>query len=80
MPRLSRTLRQLWDATDVYRAVYFAQHANRARVAHEHTEILAALRAGDAQAAVAAQAAHRDHSVASVRAAIAGPDDGLVGQ
>ena len=32
LPRLARTLRQLWDATDVYRAVYFAESANRERV------------------------------------------------
>jgi DNA-binding GntR family transcriptional regulator len=70
MPRLSRTLRQLWDATDVYRAVYFAAPANRSRVAHEHADLIAAVRAGDAEGAVAAQAAHRDHSVATVRAAL----------
>ena len=72
MPRLSRTLRQLWDATDVYRAVYFATPANRARVAHEHADLVAALHARDATVAVAAQATHRDHSVAAVRAAITG--------
>lgn len=72
MPRLSRTLRQLWDATDVYRAVYFGAPANRSRVAHEHADLLAAARDGDAERAVAVQAAHRDHSVAAVRAAITG--------
>jgi DNA-binding GntR family transcriptional regulator len=72
MPRLSRTLRQLWDATDVYRAVYFAEPANRTRVAHEHADLLVALRAKDAEAAVAAQSAHRDHSVVAVRAALTG--------
>ena len=72
MPRLSRTLRQLWDATDVYRAVYFGAPANRSRVSHEHADLLAAARDGDAERAVAVQAAHRDHSVAAVRAAITG--------
>jgi DNA-binding GntR family transcriptional regulator len=70
MPRLSRTLRQLWDATDVYRAVYFATSENRRRVCDEHAELVAALAAGDAERAVAVQASHRDHSVATVRAAI----------
>lgn len=70
MPRVSRTLRQLWDATDVYRSVYFAAAANRERVAHEHAHLLAALRSGDATAAVAAQATHRDHSVAAVTEAL----------
>jgi DNA-binding GntR family transcriptional regulator len=70
MPRLSRTLRQLWDATDVYRAVYFAGVGNRSRVSHEHAELVAALRARDTARAVAVQAAHREHSVAAVRAAL----------
>jgi DNA-binding GntR family transcriptional regulator len=72
MPRLSRTLRQLWDATDVYRAVYFAAAGNRTRIAHEHADLVAALRAGDAARAVEVQAAHRERSVASVRRAITG--------
>jgi DNA-binding GntR family transcriptional regulator len=72
MPRLSRTLRHLWDATDVYRAVYFSGASNRSRVSHEHADLLRALRDRDAEAAVAAQAAHREHSVAAVRAALTG--------
>ena len=70
MPRLSRTLRQLWDATDVYRAVYFAGTGNRARVHADHAAILEALRARDVRAAVAAQKAHRDASVDAVTAAL----------
>ena len=80
MPRLSRTLRQLWDATDVYRAVYFAAPANRSRVAHEHAALLAALANSDVEAAVAAQAAHREHSVAAVRAALTGDASHEVGE
>ena len=72
MPRLSRTLRQLWDATDVYRAVYFGATGNRERVSDDHAELLAALRHRDVRRAVAAQRSHRDHSVAAVSAAIAG--------
>ena len=70
MPRLSRTLRQLWDATDVYRSVYFAGTGNRARVHEDHAALLAALRSRDARAAVAAQKAHRDASVDAVTAAL----------
>jgi len=73
MPRLSRTLRQLWDATDVYRAVYFAGTGNRARVHHDHARLLDALRARDVRAAIAAQKAHRDASVDAVTAAITDP-------
>jgi DNA-binding GntR family transcriptional regulator len=72
MTRLSRTLRQLWDATDVYRAVYFGETGNRERVHADHAELLAALRARDVRRAVAAQKSHRDHSVAAVSAALTG--------
>ena len=70
MPRLSRTLRQLWDATDVYRAVYFSGATNRTRVRHEHRALLDALRARDAEAAVTAQHEHRENSVTAVSAAL----------
>ena len=70
MPRLSRTLRQLWDATDVYRAVYFSGEANRERVRDDHGALLVALRRRDVRAAIAAQKAHRDASVDAVTAAI----------
>ena len=70
MPRLSRTLRQLWDATDVYRSVYFSGVTNRQRVKHEHKALLLALRAGDVDAAVRAQHDHRDNSVTAVTAAL----------
>jgi DNA-binding GntR family transcriptional regulator len=70
MPRLSRTLRQLWDATDVYRSVYFSGVTNRQRVKHEHKTLLVALRAGDVDAAVRAQHDHRDNSVTAVTAAL----------
>ncbi len=70
LPRLSRTLRQLWDATDVYRSVYFALPTNLQRVNDEHDELMAALQAGDAKAAIAAQAAHRAHSVEAVSNAL----------
>ena len=70
MPRLSRTLRQLWDATDVYRSVYFAAGANRTRVKHDHAAIVDALRARDVRAAIATQKRHRDASVTAVTAAL----------
>jgi len=70
MPRLSRSLRHLWDATDVYRSVYFAVAQNRARIHGEHADLVSALRDRDAIRAVAVQAAHRQNSVAAVSAAI----------
>ena len=70
MPRLSRMLRGLWDATDVYRSVYFAGSDNRARVMHEHAALLDALESRDVRRAIAAQAEHRNHSVAAVTTAL----------
>jgi DNA-binding GntR family transcriptional regulator len=70
MPRLSRTLRQLWDATDVYRAVYFAGTGNRRRIHADHAALLDAVRSRDVRAAIAAQKAHRDASVDAVTAAL----------
>jgi DNA-binding GntR family transcriptional regulator len=70
LPRLARILRQLWDATDVYRSVYFADAENRDRVRHEHDDLVEAVARRDADAAVAVQTAHRARSVASVTAAL----------
>jgi DNA-binding GntR family transcriptional regulator len=67
MPRLIRLLHQLWDATDAYRSVYFSDHANREHVAVEHRAMLAAVRAGDADALIGEQNAHRARAVSAVR-------------
>lgn len=68
LPRLSRLLRQLWEATDAYRALYFQAGENRARVATEHGDMIAALRARDAERLVRLHDRHRDNSVGAVRA------------
>ena len=67
MPRLERQIRILWDATDVYRSVYYASAQNRAAVEAEHRAILAALRARDAGAAVRLLDEHRAHAVEHLR-------------
>ena len=69
-PRLVRLVRILWDATDVYRALYYAEPANRARVEAEHRAVLAALRRRDADEAVRLLAEHREHAVAHIRAVL----------
>ncbi len=69
-PRLSRLLRQLWDATDAYRAVYFAAPENRSRVDREHAAMLGALRRRNVSRVVQLQDQHRRRSVAAVRAAL----------
>jgi DNA-binding GntR family transcriptional regulator len=66
-PRLVRLVRILWDATDVYRALYYAEPDNRARVESEHRAVLAALRRRDADGAVRLLAEHRSHAVAHIR-------------
>jgi DNA-binding GntR family transcriptional regulator len=70
-PRLVRLVRILWDATDVYRALYYAEAANRRRVDAEHRAVLDALRRHDADAAVGLLAEHRDHAVEHIRDVLA---------
>lgn len=66
LPRLVRLIRNLWDATDAYRAVFFASSPNREHMNSEHDELVAALRNRDVAAAIAAQHAHREGSVTAV--------------
>lgn len=68
MPRLTRILRQLWDASDVYRSLYFGQNSNRDRVRSEHAQMLDALRRRDVAETVRLHDIHRNHSVAWVSA------------
>ena len=72
MPRLSRLLRQLWEATDAYRSLYFQAPANRDRIAGEHAAMVEALRARDAAAVIALHDRHRGNSVEAVRALLEG--------
>ena len=66
LPRLVRLIRNLWDATDAYRAVFFASTPNREHMNDEHDALLSALRQGDVASAIAAQHAHREGSVTAV--------------
>lgn len=68
MPRLSRLLRQLWDATDAYRALYYQGSRNREQVMAEHEQMVQALRRRDAALVIALHDVHRSHSVAAVEA------------
>ena len=63
MNRLSRLIRQLWDASDIYRTVYFREESNRERIFAEHHEIFTALKARDTQALIRAQNHHREQAV-----------------
>lgn len=66
MPRLSRLIRQLWDATDAYRAVYFTEPVNRIQVDREHRQIMEAIRERDIPRTIALMNTHRDHAVKRV--------------
>lgn len=66
LPRLSRLLRQLWDATDAYRSLYYQQQVNRRRVLEEHASMIAALRDRDVDRVIALHDEHRAQSVAAV--------------
>lgn len=67
MPRLTKLLQQLWDASDIYRSLYFGQTGNRERVRAEHDQMLAAIAARDVNTTVRLHNEHRDHSVAWVQ-------------
>jgi DNA-binding GntR family transcriptional regulator len=67
LPRLVWLIRLLWDATEVYRSVYYNQARNREIVATEHQALVVAVKARDAVLAVAVLARHRDNAVAALR-------------
>jgi DNA-binding GntR family transcriptional regulator len=70
MARLVRLIRTLWDATDAYRSLYYAEQDHRGHVVREHRAILDALHAGNVDAAVALLDAHRAHAVAALEQVI----------
>lgn len=67
MPRLTRLVRVLWDATDAYRALYYSHNDNRDRVHWEHLAIIEAVRAGDADEVVRLWNQHREGAIAHIR-------------
>lgn len=66
MPRLSRLVRVLWDATDVYRSLYYSDGGHREAVNDEHSAVLEAVRAGDADRAEALLRTHRERAVSAL--------------
>ncbi|HYN75166.1 MAG TPA: GntR family transcriptional regulator [Candidatus Limnocylindria bacterium] len=70
MPRLVRMIRLCWDATDVYRSVYYASQSHREAAVREHRAIARAFAAEDAATTVRLLAKHREHAVAAVTDAI----------
>lgn len=67
LPRMVRIIRQLWDATEVYRAVYYADEPNRARVLEEHRRMVEAVKAGDVEQTLMMLDLHRQHAIVALR-------------
>ncbi|MFG3040814.1 GntR family transcriptional regulator [Streptomyces sp. NPDC048330] len=67
MPRLVRLVTTLWDSTDAYRSLYYADRPHRDQAVHEHRAVLSALRAGDTDTVVRHLDDHRAHAVAALR-------------
>lgn len=72
MPRLSRLVRILWDATDAYRTRYYADPSHRQSVIAEHREIIDAVRAGDTETAVEVLRRHRERAVEALARELVG--------
>ena len=72
MPRLMRLVRVLWDATDVYRSLYYADETHRDAVHDEHRQVLDAVRGGDADRAVALLRLHRERAVVTLERLLPG--------
>jgi len=76
LPRLVRLIRLLWDATEVYRAVYYNEQHNREVVEAEHRAVVDAVRAGDAATALLVLNEHREHAITALRPVLEQNDDG----
>jgi DNA-binding GntR family transcriptional regulator len=62
LPRLLWHIWLLWDATEVYRLMLYADDRGRERVESEHRLVVQAVVAGDADAVADALAEHRRHA------------------
>lgn len=71
MPILVRHIRMLWDSTEAYRGLYYADAATSARVAAEHRAIVSALRARDADRVADLLRGHRRRALDALEAALA---------
>ena len=76
LPRLVWLIRLLWDATEVYRSVYYNEAHNRELVDSEHRALVAAVRAGDATAALVVLTEHREHAIEALRPVLDQAGDG----
>jgi DNA-binding GntR family transcriptional regulator len=70
-PHTMRVIRQLWDSTEAYRALYYNLEDERRSAVAAHDRILEALRERDAERLVAELAAHRDRALTVLRQVLA---------
>lgn len=71
-PRADRVLTGLWDASEAYRARWFAEPGNVRRGADEHARVADAVAARDGEEVVRILAAHRAGAVEALRRRIGG--------
>jgi DNA-binding GntR family transcriptional regulator len=71
MPRLARLTRILWDATDVYRSLYYRDEEHRRHVHDEHAAVITAARSRDVDTVVDLLRHHRERAVDAVAREIA---------
>lgn len=67
MPRLTNFIRMLWQATDPYRSLYYADQENRRRINDEHDSIMQATRSGDVNLTIRLLSQHRANAITSLR-------------
>lgn len=67
MPRFIRIIRHLWDSSDPYRSLYFAEPVHRDTVDREHRQILEAAQRRDGEALVRLLNEHRSHAIAGLK-------------
>lgn len=71
MRRLVELVRSLWDASEVYRSLYFSDSRNAELVALQHEEIFAAVRSRDPEEVVRLLALHRASALEGLRGVLA---------
>ncbi|MEX2547586.1 MAG: GntR family transcriptional regulator [Chloroflexota bacterium] len=59
MPRMAKFIRMLWDASDAYRSIYYADAPAVSRIHEEHRQLQEALEARDADATIEIFNEHR---------------------
>ena len=69
-PHTMRVIRQLWDSTEAYRALYYNLEQERHSAVEAHDRILEALRRRDADELVAELTAHRERALTVLRSVL----------